>query len=135
MSNQSLCDLQTDALKYARLRFRDGLDWVSYLRDVQDYCEQLMGPEEAFQFFREPKFREVHGMIVQLAIQYASEHPTRVITVRMPRELHIALRNEASDRSTSLNRLCIAKLLGTIGETSSGVLLGAELLANGAGEA
>jgi predicted HicB family RNase H-like nuclease len=37
---------------------------------------------------------------------------TAVITVRLPRELHAALRDEAAANRTSLNRLCIAKLRG-----------------------
>jgi hypothetical protein len=40
--------------------------------------------------------------------------PTRVITVRMPRSLHAALKDEAKHRSTSLNQLCVAKLLQVI---------------------
>ena len=35
---------------------------------------------------------------------------TRVITVRLPAELHESLCNEAHDNRTSLNQLCIAKL-------------------------
>ncbi len=40
--------------------------------------------------------------------------PTRVITVRLPRSLHEALKDEAKNRSTSLNQLCVAKLLQVI---------------------
>jgi len=35
---------------------------------------------------------------------------TSVITVRLPRDLHAALKDEAHDHRTSLNRLCVAKL-------------------------
>ena len=37
--------------------------------------------------------------------------PTRVITIRLPRSLHESLRAEAHVRETSMNKLCIAKLL------------------------
>jgi len=40
----------------------------------------------------------------------ASE-PTRVITVRLPRSLHESLRTEAHEKRTSMNKLCISKLL------------------------
>jgi len=36
---------------------------------------------------------------------------TRVITVRLPRSLHEALRVEAHEHRTSMNKLCISKLL------------------------
>lgn len=39
---------------------------------------------------------------------------TRVITVRLPKSLHLALKAEAHDRHTSMNQLCIAKLLQAI---------------------
>ena len=35
---------------------------------------------------------------------------TKVITVRMPDSLHEALKKEAQERNTSMNKLCIAKL-------------------------
>ena len=37
--------------------------------------------------------------------------PTRVITVRLPKSLHESLRDEAHQRNTSMNKLCISKLL------------------------
>ena len=39
------------------------------------------------------------------------EEPTRVITVRLPKSLHEALRAEAHEHQTSMNKLCISKLL------------------------
>ena len=34
----------------------------------------------------------------------------RVITVRLPEEMHTALKGEAAARETSLNQLCVSKL-------------------------
>jgi predicted HicB family RNase H-like nuclease len=54
-----------------------------------------------------------------------SNEETRVITVRIPQSLHDALRIEAYEHHTSMNKLCISKLLqyiendhvpGTLGE-------------------
>ena len=42
--------------------------------------------------------------------------PTRVITVRLPKSMHEYLRTEAHDLRTSMNKLCISKLLQVIGE-------------------
>lgn len=133
MSDQQLCDPRTAVLEYARLRFHTCTDWLSYVQDVKKYCIEAMGADEARRFFQEVAFREVHGMIAELAMQRASIRPTRVITVRMPRELHDALKDEARRRSTTLNRLCIAKLLGSIGGDSTGVLLAADPASIGVG--
>lgn len=43
--------------------------------------------------------------------QEANREPTQVITVRLPRSLHDALRVEAHEHRTSMNKLCISKLL------------------------
>jgi hypothetical protein len=39
----------------------------------------------------------------------------RVITVRVPRSMHQTLLAEAKERGVSLNKLCVSKLLQTIG--------------------
>ena len=46
--------------------------------------------------------------------------PTRVITVRMPQSLHEALQAEAHAHQTSMNKLCISKLLQVIDEQLAG---------------
>ena len=48
--------------------------------------------------------------------QVTDQEPTRVITVRMPKSLHESLRVEAHERHTSMNKLCISKLLQMIDE-------------------
>ncbi|MEM1304746.1 MAG: hypothetical protein AAGG46_07605, partial [Planctomycetota bacterium] len=44
----------------------------------------------------------------------AETEPTRVITVRLPKSMHEYLRTEAHDLRTSMNKLCISKLLQVI---------------------
>jgi predicted HicB family RNase H-like nuclease len=39
---------------------------------------------------------------------------TRVITVRLPESLHTSLQHEAAQLNTSMNKLCISKLLQVI---------------------
>ena len=46
----------------------------------------------------------------------SENEPTRVITVRLPKSMHEYLRTEAHDLHTSMNKLCISKLLQVIGE-------------------
>jgi len=44
-----------------------------------------------------------------------NKEPTRVITVRLPKTLHESLLAQAHDRRTSMNQLCISKLLQVLG--------------------
>ena len=41
---------------------------------------------------------------------------TRMITVRLPESLHALLQQEADEMNTSMNKLCISKLLQIIDE-------------------
>lgn len=123
MSTLSLCDAKTAVIEYARLRFQTSPDWLGFLADVRDFSEQAMGPDAALRFFREPDFGEVHGMVVELAMLGRCPPSYRMITVRLPIELHEALKREAGGRETSLNRLCIAKLLRSIADVPAGVVV------------
>jgi predicted HicB family RNase H-like nuclease len=62
----------------------------------------------------------IQGMLRELRERglAAEQEPTRVITVRLPKSLHESLRAEAHERDTSLNQLCISKLLLELGSKS-----------------
>ena len=49
-----------------------------------------------------------------------TQEPTRVITVRLPQSLHEALQAEAHLHQTSMNKLCISKLLQVIEDEFTG---------------
>jgi predicted HicB family RNase H-like nuclease len=55
------------------------------------------------------KLRNINGQSSK-----AEDEGTRVITVRLPSCVHEALKNEAHQRNTSMNQLCISKLLARI---------------------
>ena len=42
------------------------------------------------------------------------KEPQRVITVRLPKSMHEALKEEAKQHRTSMNKLCISKLLQVV---------------------
>ncbi|MCA9124457.1 MAG: hypothetical protein H6822_33935 [Planctomycetaceae bacterium] len=123
MDAQTSTDVKAAILEYARRRFSDSSDWLKYASVVEEHCNLMLGADAAARFFRDPEFREVRDMIVQLALEHSCHRPTRMITVRLPRELHDALKSEANGRQTSLNRLCIAKLLTSIDATANRVPL------------
>ena len=71
---------------------------------------------EAFE--QTDEYAELQAMVSKLREksrhQSESNEPTRVITVRLPKSLHEALKAESHQRCTSMNQLCISKLLQII---------------------
>ena len=94
-------------------------DWVTFYREIlgctassatcSPPARSLAAFEQTDGLSRDPamltKLRE------QGPVAMEDEEPTRVITVRLPKSLHEALRVEAHEHRTSMNKLCISKLL------------------------
>ena len=63
-------------------------------------------------------YQQLQRMLTELrrvgAAPDEDKEPTRVITVRIPKTLHESLRDEAYEHKTSMNKLCISKLLQII---------------------
>ncbi len=94
-------------------------DWVTFYREI-------LGPhgvvrhtfptrETLAAFERSGAYQEILQTLNRLR-EYGPAsperaEPTRVITVRLPKSLHEALRVEAHEHRTSMNQLCISKLL------------------------
>lgn len=98
-------------------------DWVTFFREVlgiggtirQCYKTQA----ELAEFEQTPEYAEIQQMLARLrgnanTAEYLE--PTRVITVRLPQSMHEALRVEAHEHRTSMNKLCISKLLQVVDE-------------------
>lgn len=114
-----------EALRVAREFFRNVPDWVTFFREilgVEGVVQRLFTqPDEFSRFEQSDEYGEIQLMIVKLRertnVQNESKEPTRVITVRLPKSLHESLRVEAHSRRTSMNKLCISKLLQVIDES------------------
>lgn len=99
-------------------------DWITVFREVfgPDGFARRYFPtiEEMEQFERTPEYRAVQQFISQVREQGADggegRVSTRVITVRIPKTLHESLRAEAHKRQTSMNKLCIWKLVQALDE-------------------
>lgn len=113
-----------EALQIAKQLFLQGPDWVTFFREVLGIggvARRLFPTKEEFLSFEQSEeFSEIQNMVAALRNKkgsHADAHePTRVITVRLPKSLHEALRAEAHDHKTSMNKLCIAKLLQVLEE-------------------
>lgn len=97
-------------------------DWVTFYREVLGVNGAIrrnyQTPQALAEFEKTAEYQEIQKLVTKLreGSQATSpdDEPTRVITVRMPKSLHEALRVEAHEHHTSMNKLCISKLLQMI---------------------
>jgi predicted HicB family RNase H-like nuclease len=110
---------ESQVIKVAQELFSQQPDWVTFFREVLGVGgivrDQFTSPEALAQFEQSEEYNEIQQMVAKLRERgdetANSREPTRVITVRLPASLHESLRAEAHDRHTSMNKLCITKLL------------------------
>lgn len=101
---------------------KESTDWATFFREVLGVSgivhQTYPTPEALAEFERTPQYQDIQQMLSRLREKNAqvpiSDEPTRVITVRLPKSLHESLRAEAHSRQTSMNQLCISKLLQII---------------------
>ena len=113
-----------EVLRVAEELYNQDPDWVTFFREVMgiDGVVRTAFPslEALSQFERSEEFEQIQKMLVKLREKRTAtdseNEPTRVITVRLPKSMHEYLRTEAHDMRTSMNKLCISKLLLAIGE-------------------
>ena len=94
-------------------------DWVTFYREVMgiEGVIRRAFPNQAdlLQFEQSREYSDIQQMVAKLRERSSepaeNREPTRVITVRLPKSLHESLRTEAHERKTSMNKLCISKLL------------------------
>jgi len=110
-------DRHDRAYRQAQALFKQEPDWVTFFREVlgpQGIVKQLYStPEELAGFEKTSQYSEIQLMLANLrkGSKPPATEPTRVITVRLPKTIHEALRAEAHDHHASMNQLCISKLL------------------------
>jgi len=101
---------------------KETTDWATFFREVLGVNgivhRTYPTPETLAEFEKTPQYQDIQQMLSKLREKNAqvpvSDEPTRVITVRLPKSLHESLRAEAHNRQTSMNQLCISKLLQII---------------------
>ena len=109
-------------LQSARQLFESEPDWVTFFREILGVDgvvrRQFTRLEDLTAFEKSPEFDQIQKWLVKLREQKnatdTESEPTRVITVRLRKSMHEYLRTEAHDLRTSMNKLCISKLLQVI---------------------
>ena len=109
-----------DVFRVADEIFSQRPSWVTFFREVLGVDgivrQMYSSPETLSHFEQTPEYQKIQQMLAKLRENDADlpggpREPTRVITVRLPKSLHESLRAEAHERHTSMNKLCISKLL------------------------
>jgi predicted HicB family RNase H-like nuclease len=118
---------EQEVYRIAHELFSHNPDWVVFHREILGLegvaTKAFANPDEMASFKRTPEYAEIQQMLSRLrerspAVPQSENglEPTRVITVRLPKSLHESLRAEAHERRTSMNKLCISKLLQVVDE-------------------
>ena len=131
-------DRKQEVFRVASELFNQEPDWVTFFREVLGVDgivrKMFLSVDEMASFEASPEYLEIQQMLAKLREKSTGEdagrEPTRVITVRMPKSLHESLRQEAHSRRTSMNKLCISKLLQVIGDE----LIPADMILAAAGQ-
>ena len=117
---EKLAEARRVAMELSRTR----PDWFAFhkaLYGVGGEIPKLFPtPAEQEAFKASEEYAEIEALTEDLRRQAGrpkgEAEPTRIITVRIPRSVHEALRDEANRRKTSINKLCIAKLVQELEE-------------------
>lgn len=117
-----MIEKRQEVYRIAHELFNQSPDWVTFFREVlglEGVVRQAYpSPEDIAEFEQTREYNQIQSMLAKLRdrsqVKPGPHEPTKVITVRLPKSLHDSLRAEAHERRTSMNRLCIAKLLQVI---------------------
>lgn len=112
-------DKQTEVRRIAQDLFKSQPDWAAFYREILGpngiVRYMFRTPQALARFEQSEAYEEIQAMLAKLRKHETGEadstEPTKVITVRLPKSLHEALRVEAFESHTSMNKLCISKLL------------------------
>jgi len=124
VADKAVTDKAQDVFRVAQDKFERSPDWVTFFREVLGVegavrtCFRT--PDELNQFEQTDEYQQIQHMVAKLRERSGDlpqpKEPTRVITVRLPQSLHDSLRTEAHEKRTSMNKLCISKLLQMVDE-------------------
>jgi len=111
-------------LQVAKDLYQRRPDWVTFFREtlgVNGAARSVFpGQDNYLRFEQSAEYGEIQIMVANLRTAKirggGKDEATRVITVRLPESLHEALKKEADDHKTSMNKLCISKLLQVLVE-------------------
>lgn len=122
-----MADRKQEAFRVALALYQQAPDWVTFFREILGIggvVRRLFPDDKSLlEFENSEEHAEIQAMLARLRQQSDRGNvgePTRVITVRLPQSLHEALQAQAHLHQTSMNKLCISKLLQVIDDEYTG---------------
>lgn len=117
-----------EVLSVAQSLYEQKPDWVTFFREVLGLDgiarQAFQSATQMADFEKTDEYQEIQKMVAALRKKGGEPNntePTTVITVRLPKSLHDTLKAEAHDRKTSMNKLCISKLLEPLPQLETAV--------------
>ena len=122
LDNQLETEKEREVFQKAYQLFTEKPDWVTFFREILGVSGVLRKRYRTRAEMEEFEQTEAYATIQQMLTKLREGNgpppencePNRVITVRLPKSLHDLLREEAHEHRTSMNKLCISKLLRII---------------------
>ena len=119
LDSQVETDKEREVFQKAYQLFTKKPDWVAFFREILGVSgvvrRSYTTREEMEEFEQTEAYANIQQMLTKLregaSPSPVQGEPNRVITVRLPKSLHDLLREEAHEHRTSMNKLCISKLL------------------------
>jgi predicted HicB family RNase H-like nuclease len=118
-----MSEKRQEVFRVASELFNQHPDWVTFFREVLGLDgivrRAYQDPASLSQFEQSTEYQQIQQMLAKLREKTpdstaANKEPQRVITVRLPKSMHEALKEEARQHHTSMNKLCISKLLQVV---------------------
>ena len=111
-----------EAVRVALEMSHEITDWEVFFREIMslDGLIHRLFPSqtERRQFETTAEYVEIQHIMAEMRgrrkRRQQQREKTKMITVRLPESLHASLQQEADEMSTSMNKLCISKLLQII---------------------
>ena len=111
-----------EVIRLAQEAFAKTGNWVVFYRELlgaNGIVRKLFSDLEELRLFEQStEFAELQEMVAAMRSQDGSKadasEPERMITIRLPKSLHDALKRESEESNLSINKLCISKLLQPI---------------------
>jgi len=126
LNSMNTADQYDQIMNYARRLYAERPDWSHFFRDVlgiRGIVRRTLGSESEVSHFEQSEdYLDLLKMLTSLrmhetgTVEAIEPEPTKVITVRLPKSVHERLRDEAFQRRTSMNKLCISKLVQYIND-------------------
>ncbi len=109
--------------RVAQALYETDPDWLTFFREIFGVDGAIrrvfLDPDELSRFERSDACQRIRGLMNDLRGRRRipeEREPEKMITIRLPASIHSYLLSEAEARGTSMNKLCIARLVQMMDE-------------------